>query len=110
VPRDDPLFIPRGVDPARGWPLRTAVASRVLLAEVARVSGVTSVADVLLAEGNRAPSDVVEMNGLELPRILGIVVVAGEPVPIDAVRGAAAGPDPAAPRLLPVPVVPESCS
>src|SRR5712664_3298876 len=110
VPRDTPLFTPRGVDPARGWPLRTAVASRVLLAEVARVTGVTSVADVLLAEGTHSPSDVVEMNGLELPRILGVVVVAGEPLAIDAVRGLAAVPDPAAPRLLPVPIVPETCS
>jgi hypothetical protein len=110
VPRATPLFTSRGVDPARGWPLRTAVASRVLLAEVARVAGVTSVADVLLAEGTRSPSDVVEMNGLELPRVLGVVVVAGEPVPIDAVRGSAVTPDPAAPQLLPVPIVPETCS
>jgi hypothetical protein len=82
----------------------------VLLAEVARVPGVTSVADVLLAEGTRSPSDVVEMKGLDLPRVLGVVVVAGEPVPIDAVRGSAVTPDPAAPQLLPVPIVPETCS
>lgn len=110
VPRATPLFTPRVTDPARGWPLRTAVGSRTLLAEVARVRGVTSVADVLLAEGSSSPADVVEMNGLELPRILGISVVAGDPVPIDALRGSAGVADPAAPRLLPVPVVPETCS
>jgi hypothetical protein len=82
----------------------------VLLAEVARVEGVTSVADVLLAEGDRSPSDVVEMTGLELPRVLGIVVAVGDPVPIDVVRGSAAPVDPTAPRLLPVPVVPETCA
>ncbi len=111
VPRDTPLFTPRGgADPARGWPLRTAVASRVLLAEVARVPGVTSVADVLLAEGSRGPTDVVEMTGLELPRVLGISVVAGEALPIDALRGEAGAVDPTiTKRLLPVPVVPETC-
>jgi hypothetical protein len=110
VPRDTPLFTPRGTaDPRRGWPLRTAVASRVLLAEVARVPGVTTVADVLLAEGSRGPADVVEMTGLELPRVLGISVVAGEPVPIDALRGESGTADATTRRLLPVPVVPETC-
>ena len=47
------LAVPDPANP-QGWPLRTAVASRVLLAEAARVAGVTSVADVLLAEGVRA--------------------------------------------------------
>ena len=111
TPRDAPLFTPRVDDPARGWPLRTAVASRVLLAETARVSGVVSVADVLLAEGERNPGDVVEMSGLELPQILGISVVLGEPMPIDALRGntpSSAG-DEAATSVLPVPVVPETC-
>ena len=108
VPRDTPLFTPRSTDPARGWPLRTAVASRVLLAETARVPGVTAVADVLLAEGTRAATDLIEMTGLELPRVLGISVVAGEPMPIDALRGA--GSTQASSSLgLPVPIVPETC-
>lgn len=113
TPRDAPLFTPRTSDPARGWPLRTTVASRVLLAEVARVSGVVSVANVLLAEGERNPGDVVEMVGLELPQILGISVVLGEPLPIDALRGStlpSTGDDTAtATSVLPVPVVPETC-
>jgi hypothetical protein len=110
VPRETPLFTPRqGNDPERGWPLRTAVESRVLLAEVARVAGVLSVADVLLAEGGRGPTDRVEMAGLELPRVLGLSVVAGDPVPIDALRGDRTGEEAPAARLLPVPVVPETC-
>lgn len=112
APPDASLFSPAATDdPARGWPLRTAVASRALLAEVARVPGVTSVADVLLAEGSRAPVDVVEMNGLELPRVLGISVVAGDPMPLDALRGAGdtTSADGTGVTLLPVPVVPEKC-
>ncbi|MFS8979354.1 baseplate J/gp47 family protein [Cupriavidus necator] len=108
-PRDTPLFTPRSVDPQRGWPLRTPVANRVLLAEVARVAGVTSVANVLLAEGQRAEVDVVEMTGIELPRVLGISVVAGEPLPLDALRGGTPAATGTAIRLLPVPVVPETC-
>ncbi|ALN64371.1 hypothetical protein GLA29479_3518 [Lysobacter antibioticus] len=114
MPRNAALFTPRGADPARGWPLRTAVASRVLLAEVARVAGVTSVADVLLAEGELSASDVVEMSGLELPRILGISVVAGEAMSLDALRGgggnaSGGGSTGSTTPLLPVPVVPETC-
>lgn len=104
----------------RGWPLRMAVTARVLLAETARVPGVTSVFDdVLLAEAIGAEKPVVEMIGLELPRILGISVVAGEPLPIADVRGDAnstgggantiGGKGPTLPPLLPVPIIPESC-
>lgn len=113
APRDTPLFTPRVDDPARGWPLRTAVASRVLLAETARVSGVVSVADVLLAEGDQPEADVIAMTGLELPRILGISVVVGEPVSIDALRGSertdGEGGTGGGATMLPVPVVPETC-
>jgi len=102
-----PLFMPPADDAARGWPLRKAVASRVLLAEAARVTGVTAVADVLLAEGARAAADMIEMTGLELPRVLGISVVAGEPIPIDALRGGT--PSVPGASALPVPVTPEKC-
>jgi hypothetical protein len=108
APRATPLFTPRATDPERGWPLRTAVSARVLLAEVARVHGVTAVPGVLLAEGSKGESDSVEMAGLELPRVLGIKVVAGDPAPIDALRGDTGGDVPAR-RFLPVPAIPETC-
>ena len=104
-----PLFMPTADDAARGWPLRKPVASRVLLAEAARVTGVTAVAEVLVAEGNRAAADVVEMTGLELPRVLGISVVAGEPIPIGALRGESTTPSAPGASTLPVPVVPGTC-
>lgn len=110
-PRATPLFTPRTTDPSRGWPLRMAVSSRALLAEVARVAGVVSVADVLLAEGTLAPADSVAMSGLQLPRVLGISVVSGEPMAMAALRGDATAttPDPTLARRLPVPVLPETC-
>jgi hypothetical protein len=109
-PRAQSLFVPRGVDTERGWPLRTPVSARVLLAEVARVAGVTSVSGVLLAEGGNGASETVEMAGLELPRVLGISVVAGDPVSIDALRGNDGGAAAVSRRrFLPVPVVPVTC-
>lgn len=96
----------------RGWPLRRAVSARELLAEAARVPGVTSVfEDVLLAGETGAGKAVIEMAGLELPRILGISVVAGEPLPIDSVRGDSLVSDTVgtSPALLPVPILPENC-
>lgn len=107
------LFGPVPNAALRGWPLRTAVSARVLLAEAARVAGVVSVAGLLLAQGTNTPTDIIDMTGLELPQVLGISVVAGDPLPIAALRGdAAAGggiPPATAPPILPVPVIPETC-
>jgi hypothetical protein len=105
------LLAPAQQTASRGWPLVTAVTGRVLLAEAARVAGVTSVADVLLAEGVRGQADVVEMAGLELPRILGLSVVSGDPIPVASLRGdtGVAAPAGVTTSLLPVPVIPENC-
>lgn len=114
VPRETPLFTERRADAARGWPLRAALQQRVLLAEVARVAGVLAVNGLLLAEGNKDANDQVPMTGLELPQLLGVAVVTGEPMPLGSLRGlggaaGAVGTGASAPRRLPVPVIPESC-
>jgi len=105
----DLLTAPQRVATDRGWRLRTAVSSRVLLAEAARVDGVSSVSDVLLSEGDKAPQSSIEMQGLELPRLLGISVVVGEPEPLDALRGQPVATQTPGKRRLPVPFVPEEC-
>ncbi|WP_028079979.1 baseplate J/gp47 family protein [Solimonas soli] len=104
------LFAPQQASAAQGWPLRTAVTQRVLMAEVARVAGVAAVVDLLLASGGGAASASIDMVGLELPRVLGISVVAGDPLSIEALRGdaSAASASSGRPRL-PVPVTPENC-
>lgn len=98
-------------DPAlRGWPLGKPVNARNVLAEVARVAGVVSVADVILASGNGPAVEQVAITGLQLPELLGISVVAGDPVPLDSVRGARVGLSASqSPPRLPVPVVAETC-
>ncbi len=94
----------------RGWPLRTPVQARVLLAEAARVPGVASVADVLLAEGDGGTKDSIPMQGLDLPMIVGLSVVAGDPLALDVLRGTGSTPTgTSGPRVLPVPVIPERC-
>ena len=105
----DLLTAPARAAVDRGWPLRTAVSARVLAAEAARVDGVSSVSDVLLAEGDKAADGSIAMQGLELPRLLGISVVVGEPEPIDALRGQPVATGTPGKRRLPVPVIPEEC-
>jgi predicted phage baseplate assembly protein len=105
-----PLPAQPGPEATGGWPLRKAVLDRELMAEATRVPGVLLVNNVLLAEGDATPDGTIPMRGLELPRVLGISVAVGEPLPIDQLRG---GLVPGEPRrgaqVLPVPTVIEEC-
>jgi hypothetical protein len=108
----------------RGWPLGRAVNRLELWAEIARVSGVLKVNDVLLAlgSGGAVPTEV-PMRGLELPQLAGLSVEEGDPVPLDALRGdgtggaggagsGGAGSDGTGGtrrRNVPVPTIPEEC-
>lgn len=103
----------RDADPAlRGWPLDRAVHARAILAEVARVSGVVEVANVLLAPGAGGAVETVPFTGIELPELLGLSVTTGEPVDLGTLRGTVTGGSNGTgggqPRL-PVPIVPETC-
>jgi hypothetical protein len=89
------------------WPLNKNVAALELQSVAARVPGVRLVRAVLLADGRGTLGDV-EIAGIQLPRVAGISVSAGDPVPIDRLRGTAPEPPPPT-RVVPVPVVPESC-
>jgi hypothetical protein len=94
------------------WPLRKPVVALELMAVASRVPGVSLVNKVLLAEGTGASTDQIEMQGLQLPRVLGISVTVGEPVAIDELRGTLAtsgGGQAQAPKVVPVPVIPEEC-
>ena len=103
------LTTPTYASAHKGWPLSKAVTARELLAVASRVSGVLLVNDVLIAEDTKPSSDQIPMNGLELPRVLGISVSIGEPMDVDSLRGQT--PITAAPatRIVPVPVIPEEC-
>jgi hypothetical protein len=97
---------------ATGWPRLKSVVPLELLAVANRVPGVDLVRPVLvIADEDTAGSgsDPVPMRGLELPRVAGISVLPGDPIPLDQLRGAT--PPGAAPpkTVVPVPVVPETC-
>jgi hypothetical protein len=105
---------PEYADRQRGWPLRKPVTERELIAVASRVSGVMFVNDALVAEGTKPAQDQIPMTGLELPRVMGISVVVGDPLPLDQLRGQATsqtgstgGTTPT--RRVPVPVIPDEC-
>ena len=91
----------------KGWPLRKPVTARELLAVASRVPGVLLINDVFISEDAKPPVDQIAMNGLELPRVVGISVSIGEPMELDQLQGEVVAP--ATPKLVPVPVVPEEC-
>jgi Baseplate J-like protein len=103
------LTTPTYASSQKGWPLSKAVTARELLAVASRVSGVLLVSDVLLAEDTKPAGDQIAMNGLELPRVMGISVSIGEPMDLDQLRGQTGPVATPAPRIVPVPVIPEEC-
>jgi hypothetical protein len=106
LPSDDPAEFQHAVT---GWPLRKPVVALELVAVTARVEGVRLVNGLALAEGSGPPVEALPLAGLDLPRLLGVSVVVGDPLPLDELRGA--GPDGPGPTgaVVPVPVIPEEC-
>ncbi len=110
----DPKFDLLGepsVEKTNGWRLRKPVTAKELLAVASRVSGVMFVNDVLLAEGANAAGEQVAMNGLELPRVMGISVSVGDALPVSSLRGTSTetGGTAKPRKIVPVPVIPENC-
>jgi hypothetical protein len=90
---------------AKGWPLEKEVHPGEVLAAAARVSGVARVNGLSLGTLTGDPIASLPMAGLELPRLVSVTVAAGAPLPLTENPPTA----PAAPRRLPVPVIPEEC-
>jgi len=66
--------------------------------------------DVLIAENDKPSTPQIPINGLELPRVLGISVTIGDPMDVGQLRGDATASTPKpGPRIVPVPVIPEEC-
>ena len=105
------LTAPQSGNARQGWPLRKAVTDRELLAEATRVEGVQFVNNVLVAAGTEQPAPQISMTGLELPRVAGISVAIGDPVPVDELRGSSpgAGGGEDGKLIVPVPLIPEEC-
>jgi hypothetical protein len=91
-----------------GWPRNKPVVALELLAVASRVKGVSLVNAVQIAEPGGASVAQIDMAGLNLPRVVGISVSGGDPVPVESLGGQAP-PGGGAPNYLPVPVFPEEC-
>lgn len=105
------LFNENGTEIYKGWQLRKTVTEKELSAVVSRTKGVMFVNELFLAEGNNAAEEQIAMNGLELPRVMGISVSVGDPLPLSNLRGAsnATSGQTTKRKIVPVPVIPENC-
>lgn len=90
---------------ATGWPLQQPVRKLEIDTVAGRVAGVLFVKDVLLAGANGIAVDQIDMSGLQLPRLAGLSVVAGDPEPISQGGEPPAGET----SLVAVPVTPVAC-
>jgi hypothetical protein len=111
VPAELALFSPPAGAPPRGWPLRKEVVALELAAVAARVAGVSAVRELQLAGvADTVAQTRIPMRGLQLPRVAGLSVVAGDALPVIGLRGdSGRGDDGAADRAMPVPLIPEHC-
>jgi hypothetical protein len=111
LPTDTTLLAtPDAPEASNGWPLRKPVLAGELVVEVARVPGVALINQLLLATSTGNEVAQINMQGLQLPRLDGIVVTLGDALQISQVRGdTTAGGTAPPPRLVPVPVIPQEC-
>jgi predicted phage baseplate assembly protein len=104
--------LPKGAVNPTGWKLGKPVVDIELVAVASRVQWVESVSGVKIALGKQAVQSQFPMTGLDLPLVAGISVVIGDPLDIDQVRGQMGGPSDGTTgkkKIVPVPVVPETC-
>jgi hypothetical protein len=99
--------LPPGGPDGQGWPLNKQVLSKELEAIADRVQGVDFVESVLVGTGDNptVAVDTVPLANLQLPLLVQVSVVQGQPVPLSQLLGATQAP----PAVLPVPVTRSTC-
>ena len=105
------LFDENNTEIYKGWRLRKTVTAKELSAVASRTNGVMFVNDFLLAEGTNEAGEQVTMSGLELPRVMGISVSIGDPLPLSSLRGTPSTSDGHGTKrkIVPALVTPENC-
>lgn len=100
-------------DMHQGYPLGKNVLRLELLAVANRVEGVQLVNNLVLYNNTGNSTEEVPINGLELPRLAGIAVEAGDPPDKSQIPNSSGTPPTdsteAPPAFAPVPVAPEKC-
>jgi hypothetical protein len=98
----------RGGFEGAGWPLNKAVEAAEIAAAATRVAGVASVNGVLVAGVTGEANQPIVLEGLQLPVVRAVSVVAGDPLSLEEIRGQLPLDGDGGGRV-PVPVVPEEC-
>lgn len=97
----------RGGFDGKGWPLGKTVEALEIWTVATRVPNVAKVEQVLLGGATGEATDRISIQGLELPRLAGLEVQAGEPLSLASLRGDEQTDE--SPRLVPIPVIPAEC-
>jgi hypothetical protein len=105
MPSARPILVPPFAHAASGWPLAYPVRRLELDTYAGRVEGVAVINGLLLAGDDGVAVDRIELAGLELPRLVGISVVVGDPLPVAQLKGTPADLG----RPFAVPLAPEDC-
>jgi hypothetical protein len=108
--QDALLTAPQLATLKKGWPRNKPVVALELLAVASRVTGVSLINGVQIAVKGGPSVTQIDMPKLNLPRVVGISVTGGDPVPVQSLSGTTptAG-DGTVGQFLPVPIIPEEC-
>jgi hypothetical protein len=100
----------RGYGPVGGgWPLRKTLLSKDLEAAVTRIDGVEYVESLLMGVTNATEVTEYAFTGLQLPRLDGLLVVAGMAQPLASALGTVVQPAQPGVSIVPVPVIKPKC-
>jgi predicted phage baseplate assembly protein len=85
-----------------GWPLGKPVIAGELLAQAARVDGISDIEEVLMWDGSNNAITTLPIANIQLPRLDQVGANIGAPADLSVTSSAS-------PNLVPVPVLPASC-
>lgn len=92
-----------------GWPLEKTVDALEISAAVARVTGVSKINQLRLAEASGPEVPTISMQGLNLPRVMKVAVVEGDALSIEDIRGDTEALSVSGANIVPIPVIPMEC-
>lgn len=91
------------------WPLNKLVVDREVMAVANRVAGVQLVTGVQLAQGNGPAVAQVTLRRLQLPQVMALSIVDGDPLDVDQLRSSGDPVPEGEDAFVPVPLIPEEC-
>jgi hypothetical protein len=89
-----------------GWPLGKPVINLELLAQAARVDGISDIESVSMWDGSNNPITTLSITNIQLPRLDQVGANVGAPADLTQPSASSSS---GATTLVPVPVIPASC-